>query len=64
MGGNEQLKNIIMLLPYIFLSNAKKQSVENSLALIDTYEYQTGTTECGLADLNDCIDDADGTLDF
>lgn len=53
-----------MLLPYIFLSNAKKQSVENSLALIDTYEYQTGTTECGLADLNDCIDDADGTLDF
>jgi hypothetical protein len=53
-----------MIIPYLFLAIQSRVRLEESLVGVDGYEYPTGQEEESSMRMEDCIDDADGTLEF
>jgi len=55
-----------MLLPSIYLWQCRKQVVNESLVALDGYEYpvEQNANVGSSADLEDCMDMADGTINF
>jgi hypothetical protein len=55
-----------MLLPSIYLWQCRKQVVNESLVALDGYEYpaEQNANVGSSADLEDCMDSADGTINF
>lgn len=53
-----------MIIPYIYLWRVFFVRLEESLELIDGYEFPSGEQNESLATIESCCDDEDGTLDF
>jgi hypothetical protein len=53
-----------MLIPYIYLQQVRKENLEQSLELLDSYDMPTGIILSADMTIEDCIDDEDGTLNF